>query len=84
MYNISLWAVVFTHYKHKNHPLVAERFGFILNHIKDYGSAGKAEKPQISGQIYIPMMVTKRMAAACIIAGLVRYTISPILLLGFL
>jgi hypothetical protein len=45
MYNISLWAVVFTHYKHKNHPLVAERFGFVLNHIKDYGSAGKAEKP---------------------------------------
>jgi hypothetical protein len=62
LYLAALWTVILTHYKHKNHPMVTTRFGFILNHIKD--GAKRGEKPTLRGSIYIPLMVTKRMSAA--------------------
>lgn len=82
LYLAALWTVIITHYKHKNHPMVMTRFGFILNHIKD--GAKKGEKPTLTGSLFIPLMVTKRMSAALAIGILIKYTVSPVLILGFL
>jgi hypothetical protein len=80
LYWLSLWVVLLTHYKHKNHPLILSRFGFLLNHTKD---PELGEKPTLATQIYLPLLVTKRLGAAFIIAILCKYTLSPILILGF-
>lgn len=82
LYLAALWTVIITHYKHKNHPMVLTRFGFLLNHIKDGAKDG--EKPTLTGSLYIPLMVTKRMFAALTMAVLIKYTVSPALILGSL
>jgi hypothetical protein len=69
LYLASLWTVTITHYRHKNHPLVLQRFGFILNHIKD--GMKKGEKPTLPDSIFIPLMVTKRIVAALAIGMLI-------------
>jgi len=69
LYLAAIWTVIITHYKHKNHPMVLTRFGFILNHIKDGAKYG--EKPTLNESLYIPFMVTKRMVAALTIGILI-------------
>ena len=78
----SIWAVIITHYKHKNHPLVLQRFGFILNHVNDGDKAG--EKPTLHGSLIVPLMITKRMIAAVSFGLLVRHTVSPTVVMGML
>ena len=77
----AIWTVIITHYKHKNHPMVLTRFGFLLNHIKDGDKRG--EKSTLTGSLFVPLMVSKRIAAALTTGVLIKYSVSPILILGF-
>ena len=79
MYWLSLWVVVFTHYRHKHHPLVAKKFGFILASIKNQVNE---KEHTVFSQSIIALYVTKRFAAACVIGLLCRYTLGPILILA--
>lgn len=79
LYWFALWVVVFTHYRHKHHPLVAKKFGFILTSIKN--PENELDHTLIS-QSYIPLSVTKRFGAACVIGLLCKYTLGPILILS--
>jgi hypothetical protein len=78
---LALWIVVYTHYRHKHHPLVSKRFGFVLKSIKD--PENEKDHTLIS-QAYIPFSVTKRLGAAFVIGLLCRYTLGPILILALL
>ena len=79
IYWFALWVVVFTHYRHKHHPLVGKKFGFILSSMKD--PENEKDHTLIS-QSYIPFSVTKRFGAACVIGLLCKYTLGPILILS--
>jgi hypothetical protein len=73
---LSLWVAVFTHFNHKQHPLVLKRFGLIFANIK----------PPSNDLIHIsavPLYVTRRMASMFVIGLLCRYTTGPLIMLAF-
>ena len=78
LFFISMWVVILSHYKHKQHPLVVKRYDFIFQSLKHQIS------PTFLVNACIPLMTTKRAASMIMVTVLCRYTLGPLIILAFL
>ena len=72
---MSLWQVVFTHFKHKYHPLILRRFDFLFSPYKS--------SDNVLMHSYIPILVSKRVISMLCVGLMTRYTIGPLIIMVF-
>ena len=77
LFQLTMWSVVISHYKHKKHPLVLKRFDFLFESLK------RSANTFLSNAV-MPLLATKRGVVAVLIALLYRYTVGPLIITAFI